>query len=55
MSESYRRLCQDLPPPVGGAVRVPADPKKVKAWVAGTGRSHCQVRMRSSRPSIDAA
>ena len=43
MSESYRRLCQDLPPPVGGAVRFPADPKKVKAWVAGLPRANPQA------------
>ena len=43
MSESYRRLCQDLPPPVGGAVRFPAEPKKVKAWVAGLPRANPQA------------
>jgi len=43
MSESYRRLCQDLPPAVGGAVRFPAEPKKVKAWVAALPRANPQA------------
>ncbi|HLS84496.1 MAG TPA: hypothetical protein VK016_07540 [Arenimonas sp.] len=40
MSESYRRLSQDLPPPVGGAPRFSAEPRKVKAWVAALPRAN---------------
>ena len=43
MSESYRRLCQDLPPAAGGAPRFAAEPKKVKAWVAGLPRANPQA------------
>lgn len=43
MSESYRRLCQDLPPAEGGAPRFAADPKKVKAWVAALPRANPQA------------
>lgn len=43
MSEAYRRLCQDLPPAVGGAVRFPAEPRKVRAWVEGLPRANAQA------------
>ena len=43
MSESYRRLCQDLPPAEGGPARFAADPKKVKAWVAALPRANPQA------------
>lgn len=43
MSDSYRRLCQDLPPATGGAAPFPADPKKVKAWVAALPRANPQA------------
>src|SRR5690606_37163608 len=40
MSESYRRLSEDLPLPVRGASRFAADPRKVKAWVAALSRAN---------------
>lgn len=43
MSESYRRLCDDLPPTHGGAVGFAAEPRKVKAWVAALPRANAQA------------
>ena len=34
MSDSYRRLCDDLPRGSGAPGNFAAEPRKVKAWVA---------------------
>jgi hypothetical protein len=43
MSESYKRLGEDLPKPDGTATAFAAEPKKVKAWVAALPRANAQA------------
>lgn len=43
MSESYKRLGENLPPLQGGAATFAAEPRKVKAWVAALPRANAQA------------
>jgi hypothetical protein len=43
MSDSYQRLCADLPTRQGGAAAFAAEPRKVKAWVAALPRANAQA------------
>lgn len=43
MSDAFRRLSQDLPPPSGSAPRFAAEARKVKAWVAALPRANAQA------------
>ncbi len=43
MSESYKRLGEDLPALVGGANTFAAEPRKVKAWVAALPRANARA------------
>ncbi|MBP6626488.1 MAG: hypothetical protein KA187_03630 [Arenimonas sp.] len=43
MSDSYKRLGEDLPKPAGGAGAFAAEPRKVKAWVAALPRANAQA------------
>ncbi len=40
MSDSYKRLGEDLPKPAGGATAFAPEPRKVKAWVAALPRAN---------------
>src|SRR5690606_33713116 len=52
MSESYRRLREDLPAPaVGGTFA--ADPKKVKAWVAALPRANAQAAEQELQKALE--
>ena len=42
MSDSYKRLCEDLPAATGGA-GFATEPRKVKAWVAALPRANAQA------------
>ena len=52
MSESYRRLSQDLPAPAG-APRFAAEAKKVKAWVAALPRANPQAAEQELARALD--
>ena len=52
MSESYRRLSQDLPAPAN-APRFAAEAKKVKAWVAALPRANPQAAEQELAKALD--
>ncbi|MFY2764544.1 hypothetical protein [Arenimonas sp. MALMAid1274] len=54
MSESYRRLSQDLPPTHGGATGFAAEPRKVKAWVAALPRANAEAAEQELARALEA-
>jgi hypothetical protein len=54
MSDSYRRLCDDLPRGSGAPGNFVAEPRKVKAWVAALPRANAQATEQELARALDA-
>ncbi len=53
MSDSYRRLCDDLPRGSGAPGNFAAEPRKVKAWVAALPRANAQATEQELARALD--
>lgn len=53
MSDSYRRLCDDLPRGSGAPGTFAAEPRKVKAWVAALPRANAQASEQELARALD--
>lgn len=53
MSDSYRRLCDDLPRGSGAPGSFAAEPRKVKAWVAALPRANAQATEQELARALD--
>lgn len=53
MSDSYTRLCEDLPQTHGGAANFAAEPRKVKAWVAVLPRANALATEQELSRALD--
>jgi hypothetical protein len=53
MSDSYRRLCDDLPRGSGAPGNFIAEPRKVKAWVAALPRANTQATEQELARALD--
>ncbi len=53
MSDSYRRLCDDIPRGSGAPGNFAAEPRKVKAWVAALPRANAQATEQELARALD--